>query len=191
VTSEGLNTVSCSPHPLSFTQRSPWSRTELLVGSLGSELSLFEPRGRRSAYCQLVPLPGGSSVPMVKNIIIERTDDLDGSPGASEVLFSLDGTAYTIDLTPQNQENFVKALQPYIDKATVVRPDRSTKSKVSAPPTPRARVPRGVTVSKTLFSQLSSEDKEAFRAATGITAPRIADAKVQSWLDAGKPAEWL
>lgn len=57
---------------------------------------------------------------MAKNVIQRITDDLDGSPDAHEVKFSLDGQHWTIDLAPRNEANLRSLLQPYIDAARPV-----------------------------------------------------------------------
>jgi hypothetical protein len=46
------------------------------------------------------------------------TDDLDGSPNAETVRFSLHGRTYEIDLATKSREKLEKALQPFIDKAS-------------------------------------------------------------------------
>ena len=54
---------------------------------------------------------------MARRIVHQLVDDLDGTvlePGEGEtVLFSLDGTAYEIDLTDDNAAALRAALQPY------------------------------------------------------------------------------
>lgn len=57
---------------------------------------------------------------MAKNVIHRITDDLDGSPDAVEVEFSLDGQHWTIDLAPRNEANLRSLLQPYIEAARPV-----------------------------------------------------------------------
>ena len=56
---------------------------------------------------------------MAKRIVHQLIDDLDGkvlADGEGEtVRFSLDGTAYEIDLGDENAESFRAALRPYID----------------------------------------------------------------------------
>ncbi len=58
---------------------------------------------------------------MARKIVHQLVDDLDGTVlevGDGEtVLFSLDGTAYEIDLTHGNAEALRDALAPYIDAA--------------------------------------------------------------------------
>jgi hypothetical protein len=56
--------------------------------------------------------------------LIEYVDDLDGSPGAETIRFSLDGTAYEIDLNGVHAKKFRKTVKPY---AAVGRPVREKK----------------------------------------------------------------
>src|SRR6478752_8945798 len=55
---------------------------------------------------------------MARQTTVTVTDDLDGSANAQEVSFSLDGTAWTIDLGAKNRAVLAKALKPFIAKAT-------------------------------------------------------------------------
>lgn len=62
---------------------------------------------------------------MARRIVHQLVDDLDGSVlevGEGEtVLFSLDGTAYEIDLTPANAKALRAAFAPYVAAARSVR----------------------------------------------------------------------
>jgi Lsr2 len=115
---------------------------------------------------------------MAKTVIVKLTDDLDGGDADETVHFSLDGKAYEIDLNAANAARLRSALQPYVERgratggASGSRAARTTNS--SGP--------------KTLFSQLSPEEKARFRAwADMATAKRISDARVNGWVAAGKP----
>lgn len=72
---------------------------------------------------------------MARRIVHQLVDDLDGSVlevGEGEtVMFSLDGTAYEIDLTDANAAALREILAPYVDAARRVSGGRSTSS--SAP----------------------------------------------------------
>lgn len=61
---------------------------------------------------------------VAKNLIVELTDDIDGSviaDGTGESIeFSVDGVDYAIDLKDKNAEKFRKALGYYIDHAAKV-----------------------------------------------------------------------
>ncbi|WP_282837511.1 histone-like nucleoid-structuring protein Lsr2 [Microbacterium flavum] len=61
---------------------------------------------------------------MARRIVHQLVDDLDGTvlePGSGEtVLFSLDGTAYEIDLTEENASALRDALAPFIGAARSV-----------------------------------------------------------------------
>ena len=63
---------------------------------------------------------------MARQTTVTVTDDLDGSANAQEVTFSLDGTAWTIDLGAKNRAALQKALKPYIAKGTQ-QPNRQTR----------------------------------------------------------------
>ena len=55
---------------------------------------------------------------MAKTTITQITDDIDGSKNAHEVSFSLDGNAWTIDLSSKNKAKLEAALKPYMDAGT-------------------------------------------------------------------------
>jgi len=115
---------------------------------------------------------------MAKTVIVKLTDDIDGGDAAETVHFSLDGKSYEIDVNSSNAAKVRAAFQPFIDKGR------------ASGAASRARVARsnGSTGEKTLFSQLSSEEKESFRAwANMATARRISDSRVNGWVAAGKP----
>ncbi|KIQ16349.1 histone-like nucleoid-structuring protein Lsr2 [Rhodococcus sp. MEB064] len=61
---------------------------------------------------------------MAKNLIVELTDDIDGSviaDGAGESIeFSVDGVDYAIDLKDKNVKEFRKAIDYYIGHAAKV-----------------------------------------------------------------------
>ena len=57
------------------------------------------------------------------------TDDLDGSPGAVEVRFSLEDRRYTIDLSEANRAKLEAALAPFIDKARSDSVGRSIRAR--------------------------------------------------------------
>lgn len=52
---------------------------------------------------------------MARHVVQSVTDDLDGTPDAAEVEFSLDGRSWTIDLGPKNEAALRNLVQPYID----------------------------------------------------------------------------
>jgi hypothetical protein len=68
---------------------------------------------------------------------IIRIDDIDGSDGAEAVTFELDHKAYEIDLCARNRIRFLRAIEPFIDRARPVvreeRPPRSTTTVSRAP----------------------------------------------------------
>ena len=63
---------------------------------------------------------------MARHVFHQVTDDLDGSPDAATIQFSLDGHAYEIDLGPRSEAKLRGVLAPFIDRATVVSDNRKT-----------------------------------------------------------------
>ena len=57
---------------------------------------------------------------MARQVITTLIDDLDGKKADRTVEFSLDGTAYTIDLSDANAGKLRKALDPFITAGTRV-----------------------------------------------------------------------
>jgi Lsr2 len=116
---------------------------------------------------------------MAKTVIVKLTDDIDGGDADETVYFSLDGKSYEIDVNSENAARVRAAFEPFIAKG------RASGS------TGRARMVRpgnGGSGEKTLFSQLSADEKGRFRAwANMATARRISDSRVNSWVAAGKP----
>jgi hypothetical protein len=55
---------------------------------------------------------------MARQVITTLIDDLDGKKADRTVEFSLDGVAYTIDLSEANAGKLRKALDPYISAGT-------------------------------------------------------------------------
>src|ERR1700710_2410490 len=54
---------------------------------------------------------------MAQRTIVQLTDDMDGSEASESVSFSLDGTAYVIDLSDTNAAQLRDALAPYVAAA--------------------------------------------------------------------------
>ncbi len=115
---------------------------------------------------------------MAKTVIVKLTDVIVGGDAEETVHFSLDGKSYEIDVNASNAARVRAAFEPFIAKG---RASGST----ARPRT--ARTTAGPS-EKTLFSQLSSEEKARFRSwANMATARRISDSRVNSWVEAGKP----
>ena len=51
---------------------------------------------------------------------IIRIDDIDGSDGAEAVTFELDHKAFEIDLCARNRIRFLRAIEPFIERARLV-----------------------------------------------------------------------
>ncbi|WP_067503159.1 Lsr2 family protein [Actinoplanes sp. TFC3] len=71
---------------------------------------------------------------MARQVITTLIDDLDGKPADRTVEFSLDGTAYTIDLSEANAGKLRKALDPFISAGT--RIGRTGAARVVGRPAP-------------------------------------------------------
>jgi hypothetical protein len=117
---------------------------------------------------------------MAKTVIVKLTDDIDGGDAEETVYFSLDGKSYEIDVNASNAARVRTAFEEFIAKGRVSGSNGTTRPRT-------ARTAAGPS-EKTLFSQLSGEEKTRFRAwANMATARRISDSRVNSWVEAGKP----
>lgn len=115
---------------------------------------------------------------MAQKLIVKLTDDIDGGDADETISFSLDGKSYEIDLSEKNAAALRQAFAPYLEKARAAGRQAA----------PRAAARSNGSSSKTLFSQLDVEEKDRFRAWADMpTARRIGDARVQAWIDAGRP----
>jgi hypothetical protein len=116
---------------------------------------------------------------MAKTVIVKLTDDIDGGDADETVYFGLDGKSYEIDVSAGNAAKLREALAPFVDKA------RSRDGQAGA----RASRPaRSIAAGKTLYAELKDDEKARFRAWSNMaTARRISDARVQSWIAAGRP----
>jgi hypothetical protein len=116
---------------------------------------------------------------MAKTVIVKLTDDIDGSDADETIHFALDGRTYEIDVSAANATKMRQVLQPFIDKGRVSGTTRNAKGPSS---------PRTAPAEMTMYSELTGEEKNRFRAWADMpTARRISDARVKSWIAAGKP----
>jgi len=118
---------------------------------------------------------------MAQTVIVQLTDDIDGDEADVTISFALNGKSYEIDLNSKNADRLREAFAPFIEKARRSgREDRGAKA--------RSSDKSAETSSKTLFSALDTEEKERFRTwAKMPTARRVSDARVQEWIDSGRP----
>ncbi len=122
---------------------------------------------------------------MATQVTTTLIDDLDGSVASETVRFTIGGASYEIDLSAANATKLGKLLDPYKARrgtghVTAQRMRRTTRA--------TGAVRSGVAKGKTLFSELDPEQKAAFRAWAKLpSARRIADERVQAWIDAGRP----
>jgi hypothetical protein len=123
---------------------------------------------------------------VAKTTVVTITDDMDGSPNAETLRFSVATATYEIDLAPKNREKFDKALAPFIQKAT----------RVGA--APRAMGLRGSGRSKSTGNPNAEADRTA-RAWAQRTGYKVNGKPVssrgrlhpqvrQAWIDAGRPS---
>ncbi|MDP9870311.1 MULTISPECIES: histone-like nucleoid-structuring protein Lsr2 [Streptosporangium] len=68
---------------------------------------------------------------MAKQIIEKVTDDIDGTEGARNVTFAIDGDQYEIDLSDKNSDELRKALARFINAARPVRQERAQSRRQS------------------------------------------------------------
>jgi hypothetical protein len=59
-------------------------------------------------------------------IRITRIDDIDGSDGAEAIVFQLDRKAYEIDLCVRNKIRFMRAIEPFIERARIMEDNESS-----------------------------------------------------------------
>ena len=115
---------------------------------------------------------------MAKTVIVKLTDDLDGGDADETVQFDLDGRSFEVDLSAANAAKLRDALKPYIENG------RGSAGGSRA----RSFRPSGSPIEESLYSQLSSDEKQRFRTWANMpTARRISDARVKTWIAAGKP----
>jgi hypothetical protein len=118
---------------------------------------------------------------MAQTVIVQLTDDIDGGEADETVTFALNGRTYEIDLSTKNADRLREAFAPFIEKA---RKSGRGESGPKARPSEKA----AGSTSKTLFSQLDADEKDRFRKWANMpTARRVSDAKVQEWIEAGRP----
>ncbi|GAA5037716.1 hypothetical protein HNP84_003187 [Thermocatellispora tengchongensis] len=66
---------------------------------------------------------------MAKQVRELLIDDIDGSEAAYSTKFGLDGVAYEIDLSEENEEKLRKALAPFINAARPVKRERQGRGR--------------------------------------------------------------
>ena len=66
---------------------------------------------------------------MAQRVVVELTDDVDGSIASETVQFGLDGATYEIDLSEQNAEKLRDFLSPYVGSARKMSGARASGSR--------------------------------------------------------------
>jgi hypothetical protein len=112
---------------------------------------------------------------VARKIVVERIDDLDGTPikdGTGETVpFSVDGVDYEIDLKEKNAREFHNTLDFYIEHATRVggRKRRSTTAVDPSPGRKRAKETREWATSQgyelSARGRIPAQIEEAYNAA--------------------------
>ena len=116
---------------------------------------------------------------MAKTVIVKLTDDIDGGDADETVHFALDGRSYEIDVNAANAARLRDALKPFIEKGE----GRGTQGSRQAP-----RADAAGTGGEDDVLTAEDDEKARFRAwANMATARRISDARVKSWIAAGRP----
>jgi hypothetical protein len=77
---------------------------------------------------------------MAKSVSVVITDDLDGSPDAETVSFTIDGHSYEIDLGQKNLAKLQKSLQPFMDAGRRTAYRRAARGRAVSPRIDRAAV---------------------------------------------------
>jgi Lsr2 len=115
---------------------------------------------------------------MAKTVIVKLTDDIDGGDADETIQFALDGKSYEVDLSTTNASKLRDALKPFIEVGRGI----GNRTRLRSPR------PSGPPAVDTLYSHLDEDDKARFRAWANMpTARRISDARINSWIAAGKP----
>jgi hypothetical protein len=76
---------------------------------------------------------------VAQKVIIQLTDDIDGSEAVETVSFGLDGTTYEIDLNKKNAAALRDAVAPYVGNARKVSGTRRRRASSAAALGPSAR----------------------------------------------------
>ena len=116
---------------------------------------------------------------MAKTVIVKLTDDIDGGDADETVHFALDGRSYEIDVSTANAVKLRQALELFIEKGRLRGGQAGVEGGVPCAVDPRRTDP---------VLTVEGRREERFRAwANMATARRISDARVKSWVAAGKP----
>jgi hypothetical protein len=119
---------------------------------------------------------------MAQTIVVRLIDDIDGGEADETVSFALDGRSYEIELSKKNASVLRKLLEPYMENG------RAAGRALGHGRARNVSSQKGPSGSKTLFSELSVEERGRFRDWADMpTARRVSDAKVNAWIEAGRP----
>lgn len=107
---------------------------------------------------------------MAQRVLVERVDDLDGSPATETIEFSLDGTNYQIDLNDQHAQQLRAVLDRYALHAR-----RHPQTTTLAPERQRQRKKRDNQALTERIRQLASRQKRTEHHDHAPTPPHVAD----------------
>ena len=151
-----------APQPPALLAPGPAARTMVISGRGGAQAELtaaamYEFAAAWNSRCRDDPLPDAARIPlrresvlcwgpvifrhriqeqvMARKVQVLLEDDIDGTPGAETVLFSLDGKSYEIDLSEKNAEKLREAFAPWIGAGRrVSSPGGGRAASPSGPP---------------------------------------------------------
>jgi hypothetical protein len=121
---------------------------------------------------------------MAQRVMVEVTDDFDGTPGASTVKFGLDGNDYEIDLSDEHAEQFRSFVQNYVNVGRKVAAGSGAKKRRAggagrggdAAAMREWAQANGYEVNQR--GRISADIKKAYAAAQGAPAPAPAPEEV-------------
>ncbi|HET9733131.1 MAG TPA: hypothetical protein VFP54_10690 [Acidimicrobiales bacterium] len=110
--------------------------------------------------------------------------DQEETPATDRLRFGWQGREHVLLVCDDHIDDIRDTLQAWSELAsggrTMARAPRGRRAQTGTTPSKSG--------SATLFSQLDSEEKDRFRAWADMpNARRISDARVQAWIDAGRP----
>ena len=126
-----------------------------------------------------------TGVMAIKTVQIVQ-DDIDGSDGASTVMFALDGSSFEIDLNDAHAEELRQAMQPWIEKARRTRGGRASARRSMAAASSSPLRGRHTAITE---KGLSAKEVREWAQANGVEVSeygRIADSVIEKYEAAQK-----
>lgn len=88
-----------------------------------------------------------------------RIDDIDGTPGATQVLFGWEGQVYTIDLSEDNRAKLRQAIEPFLSHAEITS---MNKFALTAKPTVK-KAPSKASMNGKVTSKIAPMGADGYR----------------------------